>query len=615
MIKQKIFKFISALLLLSFPISVLAQADPNFNPNKLIEDAVFSDIQTFGGPEGVQKFLESRNSILANTSPAFLAMLKEPSANLLKEGLEDPRSNLGRLRTAAELVWDASRQSGLNPQVILVTLQKEQGLITNHQNTPPEKLQRVLDKAMGFDCPDSGGCGNLFPGFYYQLFGNFDSEGNRYLGAAKSLMKSYSYAQGRGPLFNGRPALVGETLVIENTTGDYTSVPSQNVTLLNRATAALYRYTPHVFNGNYNFWRYFQEWFRYPNGTIIKLASGVDTYIIQNGTKQLVPPFVAIARQLNTASPTIASPTEFETYPTDKVFGPTDGTIVRVIGENKQFVFVKNIKHPASDFVVGQRGLDPTKALSISAQESALFELGPMLTPSEGTVLKGQTDAAVYLVENSRLKLFSGFTFSQRKIPFSKIIVIPDSEVATYEKQGFVAPLDNTLVKASDSGTVFLMQNGLKHPLSSELFKNRGLSFKNVVVLTPEEVGALVIGAFATPKEITWLANSKTGQMYLFKEGALHSISEYVSKSRKITPDYYFSPGEIVEWQESISYPPRNGVLVKGSKEGAVYLVQNGQLRGITGTAFKRRGYSFKNVVSLPQGEVDNYAKGDVIVK
>jgi len=615
MLKQKTIKFISALLLSALPISALAQVDPNFNPNKLIEDAVFSDTQTFGGPEGIQKFLESRNSILANTNPAFLAMLKEPDAILLKQGLEDPGASLGRLRTAAELIWDAARQSGLNPQVILVTLQKEQGLITNHQNTATDKLQRVLDKAMGFDCPDSGGCGNVFPGFYYQIFGNYDSEGNRYLGAAKSLMKSFSYPQGRGPLFNGRPAQVGETLMIENTTGAYTDQPSQSVQLLNQATAALYRYTPHVFNGNYNFWRYFQEWFRYPNGTIIKLASGVDSYIIQNGTKQLVPPFVAIARALNTASPTIASPTEFETYPTGKVFGPADGTIVRVIGENKQYAFIKNIKYPASDFVIGQRGLDASKALSISAQESALFEQGPVLPPSEGTILKGQSDPSVYLVENSRLKLFSGFTFSQRKLAFSKITVIPDSEVATYEKQGFVAPLDNTLVKASDSGTVFLMQNGLKHPLSAELFKNRGLSFKNVVVLTPEEVGALVIGAFATPKEITWLANSVSKQMYLFKEGSLHSISSYVAKSRKITPDYYFSPGEIGEWQESIPYPPRNGVLVKGDKEGAVYLVQNGQLKGITGTAFKRRGYSFKNVVTLPQAEVDNYAKGEVITK
>ena len=614
--KNKIANIVLCSLLALLPFEVFAQGvDPNFNPDKLIEDSVFSDTQTFGGAEGIQKFLETKNSILANTDPAFLVMLKEPVASLLKQGLEDPQPNLGRLRTAAELIWDASRQSGLNPQAILVTLQKEQGLITNHQNSAPDKLQKVLDKAMGFDCPDSEGCGNLFPGFYYQLFGNFDSEGNRYLGAAKSLMKSFSAPLGRGPLLNGRPAQVGETMVIENTLGDYTTTPSQSVTFLNRATAALYRYTPHVFNGNYNFWRYFQEWFRYPNGTLIGLLGDSNTYIIQNGTRQLVPDFVARARGLELSSRTVVSQNEMQNYPQDKVYGPADNTVVRIQNDPKLFVFLGNIKHPVSEFVLSQRGLAVNNVLDMTQAESALFELGPVLPPSEGTVIRGKTDPSIYLVENTRLKLFSAFTFAQRKISTKQITLVPDSEIATYTKQGFVAPLDNTLVKSSAGPAVYLIQNGLKHPLSAELFKNRGLSFKNVVVLSADEVSALTIGSFATPKDITWLADSKTGQMYLFKEGALHAISSYVAKSRKITPDYYFSPGEIAEWQEGIPYPPKNGSLVKGDREGTVYLVQNGQLKGLSAAAFKKRRYSAKNVVTLPQAEVDNYAKGEVIVK
>lgn len=615
MLKQKFFKIISAVVLLTFPLSVLAQIDPAFNPNKLIEDNIFADTQTFGGAEGVQKFLESRNSVLANANPSFLVMLKEPDAGLLKQGLEDPNPSLGRLRTAAELIWDASRQSGLNPQVIIVTLQKEQGLITNHQNTPPEKLQKILDKAMGFDCPDDGGCGNLFPGFYYQLFGNFDSAGNRYLGAAKSLMKSFGFPEGRGPLINGSVSRVGQSIILENISNTPEVQPSQIITLLNRATAALYRYTPHVFNGNYNFWRFFQEWFRYPNGTLLALAGDVKTYIIQNGTKQLVPEFVVRARNLNLASKITISPNEFESYPSDKVYGPADNTVVKAENDNRLYVFLKNAKHPVSEFVLSQRGLSAVNALPITQAESALFEQGPVLPPQDGSIIRGQVDRGVYLVENSRLKLFSEYTFKQRKITGKQITLVPDAEIATYEKQGFVPPLDNTLIKAADSPAVYLMQNGLKKPLSAELFKNRSLSFKNVVVLSSEEVGALTIGAFATPKEMTWLANSQTGELYLFKEGALHAISKYVAKQRGITPDYFFSPGELQEWAFSISVPPRDGSLVKGERSSAVYLVSKSQLRPITGKAFKRRGYSFKRVVTLPQEEVDNYAKGEVIAK
>ena len=176
--KKKIFTI--AAIILCLPVLVLAQAvDIAFNPNKIIDDKVFSDTQTFGGPQGIQKFLEVKNSVLANTGSDFLQKLKEPSTVQLKQDLLDPEPNLGRLRTAAELIWDASLQSGLNPQVILVTLNKEQGLITSANNYSSEKLQKALDHAMGFDCPDASGCGDLFPGFYYQLFGNYDSAGDR----------------------------------------------------------------------------------------------------------------------------------------------------------------------------------------------------------------------------------------------------------------------------------------------------------------------------------------------------------------------------------------------------------------------------------------------------
>jgi hypothetical protein len=49
---------------------------------------------------------------------------------------------------------------------------------------------------------------------------------------------------------------VGQTMTLSNS--GYSSI---SVTFANRATASLYRYTPHVFNGNYNFWYYFNTWF------------------------------------------------------------------------------------------------------------------------------------------------------------------------------------------------------------------------------------------------------------------------------------------------------------------------------------------------------------------
>src|SRR3990167_8692889 len=175
--KFKIINFLLSLVFVFFaPVPALADI---FDPNMLISDARFSDTATLGGAEGIQKFLEARGSVLANTSPEFVAKLREPGDVNLKSRLPDPRPNLGRARTAAELIYDAATSAGLNSQVVLVTLQKEQTLITG--TFSDAALQRALDRALGFGCPDEGGCSDIFLGFYHQLFGNFDSEDTRYI--------------------------------------------------------------------------------------------------------------------------------------------------------------------------------------------------------------------------------------------------------------------------------------------------------------------------------------------------------------------------------------------------------------------------------------------------
>jgi hypothetical protein len=610
---------ISIFILAALPWSVLAQSATQtpisaFNPNDLISDTAFSDTQTFGGPDGIQKFLQAKGSVLASTSVEFLTMLKEPNITLLKQALDDPEPNLGHLRTAAELIWDASQSTGLNPQVILVTMEKEESLIDGTFDSQSD-LQTALDHAMGFNCGDNVDCWNLFPGFYYQLFGNLDSSGNRYLGAAKSLMKSFTTPGGRGPDVNGSSSQVGQTIVIDNTLGGYAGVqPEQSVTLADNATAALYRYTPHVFNGNYNFWMYFTQWFKYPDGTLIELVPGGDVYIIENGVKQLVPQFVATARAINLSNAITVSPDEYAEYDTGQPLGPTDGTIVQISTQTSRYVFLDNVMHQASAFVIGQRGLDIYTTLTITPSEAGLFTTGAVLPPSDGTVIKGQTQPAVYLVNNGEIELFSKFTFDQNQVEPKKIVLVPDAEIATYTQNGFVPPQDGTLIKASGSGTVYLTQNGQKEPITGDLFKNRGFSFSQVATLSSDEVNALPLGSYVTPADRTFYStDSETGPLYIFKNGAADSISPFVAKQRGITPDYVFSSSVASGWPAGIPVPPYNGTLVKGDSSGTIYLVVNAQLAPLTAQAFKDRRLNYKKVITLPQAEVASYAETDTI--
>lgn len=594
--------------LLQSPLHALArEVAAEFNPNLLIPDTAFNDTKTFGNAEGIQRFLESKNSVLANTSPDFLVKLSEPNNPALKAKLDDPQPNLGRLRTAAEIIWDASQASGLNPQVILVTLNKEQSLITG--TISPERIQRALNNAMGFDCPDASGCGNLFPGFYYQLMGNVDTEGNRYLGAAKSLMKSFSAPSGRGPMFGGTVSKVGDRITLDNTLGDFSNIfHKQEVTIGNRATAALYRYTPHVFNGNYNFWRFFTAWFRYPNGTVIRSSQDGLVYIIQDGARQRILPFIATVRNIDLNSAIAVSPTELENYPLGAIYAPPDNTIVNVNGTYS--VFINGTRHPASAFVLGQRKLDQSKSIAALQGDVDIFALGTQLTPSNGTVLKGPSQSDVYLVENGILKRYSEFTFKQHGAA-KKLQTIPDEEIALYTKAGFVAPLEGTLIQDRAKTSIYLVSGGQRLPITLELFKNRGFSTKNIVTITSdEELASLPLGPAATPKENTYFSYGKGQEFFVFKNGAKHPISAFVAKQRGMTPDYFFDISIAGTWPEGIAIPPKDGTLVKATTSSSVYTVTSGQLRPLTAELFKHLRLNTKQVVTLADHEIAAFAKG-----
>jgi hypothetical protein len=534
-------------------------------------------------------------------------MLSEPNDPALKAALGDPQPNLGRLRTAAELIWDAAQASGINPQVILVTLNKEQGLVTNRVS--PDRLQRALNHAMGFDCPDGSGCGQLFPGFYYQLFGNVDAEGNRYLGATKSLMRSFNTPGGRGPTVASTIARVGDSIMIGNTMGSFAGIASQQlVTMGNRATAALYRYTPHVFNGNYNFWRFFNAWFKYPNGTII---AGADRtiYIIQDGQRGRLPAITVSARKLDTSATITLSPTEMEDYPAGPAYAPPDDTVGRA--DDGLFVFIGGIMHPVSNFVLGQRKLDAAAAVPLSFDDRSLFTVGLQLTPSDGTVLRGMAEATAYLVEDGVLKRYSAFTFKQRGA-LKSLQTIPDDEIALYTKQGYVAPLDGTVIKSSSSGdATYLVSQARRLPLTPALFKNRGFKIKDVVMLeSDDEMASIPLGPSATPAEGTYFSYGGTQELFLFKGGSKHPISPFVAKQLRITSDYSFEPSIAGAWPEGIAIAPRDGTLLKSDADPTVYVVAKGQLLELTSAVFKNRGFSFKNIAVIPDADLRVMAKG-----
>ncbi len=614
-------KFFLGIFLLLLAIAPAAQAFADFNPNKLIDDKNFADTQTFGSADGIQKFLLSKSSLLARTDAPFLLMLREPQDPVIKTNLTDPEPALGRLRTAAELIWDASRKAQINPQVILVTLQKEQGLITN--SISPDKLQHILDRAMGFGCPDSsnGGCDPVFNGFYAQLFGGFDAQGNKYIGAPNSLMRSFLTPGGRGPAIDalgetfGQPVVrtshVNDTVILQNTVSAANPgiQPSQSVVLSNLATAALYRYTPHVYNGNYNFWKFFDQWFRYPNGTLLRLSGDSNTYIILNGLRLLAPNFVLSSRGLNPANAIIISPIEFSGIDAGQIYGPADNVII-TDPSGKLYVFENSEKHPASAFVLKQRGLNSANAIAVSQNEADIFKTQSMLLPKDGTLIKGDASSTVYVIENQQRMILSAFTFKQYGYSVKNVVALAQSEVDAYDLGQFLLPKNGTLVKTTDNQVVYVIDNQLLRPVSETVFKLRKYKSSGIVVLNVHELDAAGLGSFMAPPEGTYF-KLDDGSVYLFKNNSKQLISTFVQKQRAIRA-VALSSEEGAMIADGSPLPPKDNTLIKGDQSSAIYVIKNGMKNILDYNSWVRK-YGKRKPNVLPQAEVDAYsAPGDI---
>lgn len=237
------------------------------NYNQLVGDGDFVDINSMSVGD-IQNFLQGQGSDLATIDTSHLGT----GANG---------------RSAAQIIFDAahgaydaavgcangvcitSATGTISPKAILITLQKEQSLISNWKYTGSN--QGSLDAAMGYGCPDAAGCNSTFAGFSNQVgWASWQLRLN-YEGSKTNNSHFVPY------IINGLLPNMSYNLPSLNLSGSVT------VFMSNNATASLYRYTPHLFNGNYNFWKLGIQWFGF-NTNGASSGGANDTSALQAGT-------------------------------------------------------------------------------------------------------------------------------------------------------------------------------------------------------------------------------------------------------------------------------------------------------------------------------------------
>lgn len=353
----------------------------------------------------------------------------------------------GELKYATDIILDAARTFNLNPQLLLVTLQKEQSLVED-----PSPSQNQLDWAMGYAICDS--CSKSDPRL--QTYKGF---GNQVYQAARNFRESYlQKLESSGTTKSGYGP------------GIQTRIDETVLTPQNNATAALYTYTPHL-HGNFNFMSIWNRWFtkNYPTGTLLQDKKSGAVWLIQDGKKRPIISWAALASRFN---PSAIIPTNAQTLASYPEGTPINFPNYSLLRDPSGNIFL--ITDDAKRKFVSMRAFHDAGFIQDDVVEATYADLSAF---SDAEPIQEKT-ARVYgtLVQDARTGGIFHVTGETKSPVFSKEILLArfgnmritsqsTESLRSLKTEHPVLFPDGTLVGARGSADVFVIESGMRRPI------------------------------------------------------------------------------------------------------------------------------------------------------
>lgn len=425
----------------------------DFNAGAIISDAMFYNSGSMQVGD-IQAFLNAKGPSCA----AGYTCLKNYSENVLARGGDSRCSALpGGGQGSAQIIFNVASACGINPQVLIVMLEKEQGLVS--ASAPTASRYR---SAMGYGCPDTAPCDTEYYGFSNQVY-NAAHQFKVY----QSTPNSWNFRAGRNNTIQWHPnAACG----------------SGSVYIQNQATAALYIYTPYQPNqaalnnlygtgdgcssyGNRNFWRTFTDWFGDPQGggSLVIANGSPNVYLVSGTVKYLVPnpqvlqTLMALGPYRFTSQQYIDLLSDGGTV-TNLVRDPSSGDVFYLDGSGAKH------RYPTCD-LVALLGMSCGDARNLQPWQLAKLPTGGEMTP----FVKTASDATVYYLDGAVKRLIPDWPTAAslygQQAPY--ILTVSDSRFASYATGKPLLQVASLVKSASNPQIYMIDGTASKIPVSS----------------------------------------------------------------------------------------------------------------------------------------------------
>ncbi len=447
-IRSLLLSTIGGFFALLLPASALA-----FNPNYIISDEELQDAQAM-----------DRNQIQAFLERGTLAEYRTADWE-------------GVTRNAADIIWRAAQQHGINPRFLLVLLQKEQSLVEDQDPT-----EKQYDWATGYgvcdDCSMTDAGVSRWQGFGKQI----NSASLQFIEGYLADIETYGVTAGK----------YGTNVPV--------NIDGTTVVPFNAATAAMYAYTPHL-HGNENFVKIWDAWFgkEYPTGTLLQAAGESGVWRIEQGYRRPITSQSALTSRYNARLIITVASTVLEQYPVGDEISLANYSLVKDEHGNIYLLVDDAMRHIESMEAFRSIGFSEAELIEITAQEVATYEVGEPITAAtqdpSGRVVQLKNGAMFLLKDGQRMAILDP-AILEAQMPSARIESAEPVEIEQYREGAFLKLPDGTLVRSMENPTVYVVAEGKRHAIDSEqTFNDYGYAWENIVFVSDDVLNLHKVGA------------------------------------------------------------------------------------------------------------------------
>ena len=241
----------------------------------------------------------------------------------------------------------------------------------------------------------------------------------------------------------------------------------------NFATSVLYTYTPHL-NGNKNFAKIWDRWFnnRHVDGSLLQDKSSGGIWLIQNNVRRPITSKAAFASRFNQNNVVQVGPSTLEMYeigapiqfPNYSLLRSPRGTVYLIVDDNR-----RGFK---SQEAFRALGFSPDEIIDVTWEDLNAYEEGePINTQAvypKGTLLQNNQTGGVFFVQNGIKHPIMSKEILLANFPSSTITQVKPDDLNAYEIGDPLLFPDGTLIAMRESPEIYVISDKTRHYIQDE---------------------------------------------------------------------------------------------------------------------------------------------------